>query len=293
MDSVIVLVLLGVIWAAVLIPPWLHGRREAQPAASIRVFRRQLWSLGQGPVAGARRERYGAVRFVSDDGAVAYGPGGTLDRLEALHELATVGPMADEAVVLDGAEFDGDAYLDELDGLDDEFDPDVEPEFDGYADGAEGLGYGARRARVPAIASYPEPVSAGAPAVAIALEPDWASAGPREPAGSAARRWAQRAPQHPVASDRSPAAGRSRARAYRRRRQVMVVLLVAVAVTLAWALVLQLSALWVANAVADVLLVAYVALLVRLRRRSVERADKVHYLAPIEAPRPAVVVLHG
>ncbi len=73
----------------------------------------------------------------------------------------------------------------------------------------------------------------------------------------------------------------------------MVVLLVAVSVTLAWALVLQISALWVANAVADVLLVAYVGLLVRLRRRSVERADKVHYLAPIEAPRPAVVVLHG
>jgi hypothetical protein len=287
MDSVIVLVLLGVIWAAVLIPPWLHGRREAQPAASIRVFRRQLWSLGQGPVAGARRERYGAVRFVSDDGAVAYGPGGTLDRLEALRDLAPVGPMADEAVVLDGAEFGDDTYLDEPDG-------DVDVEVGAYADAAEeGLGYGARRAGVPAVASYPEPLSSGAAAVAIALEPDWSSAGPREPAGSAARRWAERAPQQPVASGRSPAAARSRARAYRRRRQVMVVLLVAVAVTLGWALVLQLSALWVAHAVADVLLVAYVTLLVRLRRRSVERADKVHYLAPIEAPRPAVVVLHG
>ena len=162
MDSVIVLVLLGVIWAAVLIPPWLHGRREAQPAASIRVFRRQLWSLGQGPVAGARRERYGAVRFVSDDGAVAYGPGGTLDRLEALHELASVGPMADEAVVLDGAEFDGDAYLDELDGFDDEFDPTSSPSSTATPT-VRRVWATASPGRVPAVESYPEPVSSGAP----------------------------------------------------------------------------------------------------------------------------------
>jgi hypothetical protein len=64
-------------------------------------------------------------------------------------------------------------------------------------------------------------------------------------------------------------------------------------VTLAWALVLDMSGLWVAQGVADLLLVSYVALLVRLRRRTSERADKVRYLAPIEAPRPAVVVLHG
>ena len=151
-----------------------------------------------------------------------------------------------------------------------------------------GLGYGSgarRAARARAVDSG-----------VITLEPDWSSVGPRDAAGSAARRWAERNPQvvGPEAARSTAAArNRARARAYRRRRQVMGLLLVAVAVTLAWALVLGYPALWVAHLVADVLLVAYVTLLVRLARRSTERADKVRYLAPIEAPRPAVVVLHG
>lgn len=281
MDSVIVLVLLGVIWAAVLVPPWLHSRREAQPAASIRVFRRQLWRLGEGPVAGARRERYGAVRFVSDDGAVAFGPGGTpaRARFDDLVDADIVGGVR-LAADPDG-EFGG-GY--DRDGGDVDGD-------DPYGDGRD-LGYGAGRPRV----AMPTFGAAGGAigTAAIALEPDWSSAGPQEPAGSAARRWAERFPQPVVpAPDRSAAATRSRARAYRRRRQVMAVLVIAVAVTLAWALVLDFTALWVAHAVADALLLGYLGLLVRLRRRTDERADKVHYLAPIEAPRPAVVVLNG
>jgi len=42
---VVVFLLLGVIWAAVLVPPWLQSRREARPIASIMSFRSQLWSL--------------------------------------------------------------------------------------------------------------------------------------------------------------------------------------------------------------------------------------------------------
>ena len=47
--------LLGVIWAAVLLPPWLQSRRDARPTASMVTFRRQLWSLartspGYGPL---------------------------------------------------------------------------------------------------------------------------------------------------------------------------------------------------------------------------------------------------
>jgi hypothetical protein len=288
MDSVIVLVLLGVIWAAVLVPPWLKGRREAQPAASIRVFRRQLWRLGQGPVAGARRERYGAVRFVSDDGAVAYGPGGTLaraehadrvsqhfegvDRLERLDLEALAAPSA---VDVYGDEYASEAYDEVYDGLDDEA---VEA----------GLGYGSAARRTTRARTADGGV--------ITLEPDWSSAGPREVAGSAARRWAERNPQMvgpETVRSTAAARNRARARAYRRRRQVMALLLITVAVTLAWALVLGYPGLWVAQVVADALLVGYVTLLVRLRRRSTERADKVRYLAPIEAPRPAVVVLHG
>jgi hypothetical protein len=37
--------LLGAIWAAVLVPPWLDSRREARSIASIMSFRSQLWSL--------------------------------------------------------------------------------------------------------------------------------------------------------------------------------------------------------------------------------------------------------
>jgi hypothetical protein len=44
-DAVVVFLLLGVIWAAVLIPPWLQARREARPIASMMSFRSQLWSL--------------------------------------------------------------------------------------------------------------------------------------------------------------------------------------------------------------------------------------------------------
>src|SRR5215207_11264810 len=79
MNSAIVLVLLAVIWAAVLIPPWLQGRREARPTATIRSFHRQLFLLGQaapgtGPTAtvgpanfGRSAAPYGAVRFVGED----------------------------------------------------------------------------------------------------------------------------------------------------------------------------------------------------------------------------------
>jgi hypothetical protein len=48
---------------------------------------------------------------------------------------------------------------------------------------------------------------------------------------------------------------------------------------------------WIGEGVVGGLLVTYLALLVRRRRRLVERLQKVRYLAPIRAPRPAVVVL--
>jgi hypothetical protein len=45
MDAVVVFLLLGVMWAVVLVPPWLQSRREARPIASMMTFRSQLWSL--------------------------------------------------------------------------------------------------------------------------------------------------------------------------------------------------------------------------------------------------------
>lgn len=43
--TILVLVILAVIWAAVLVPPYLQNRSEARPADSISTFRNQLDSL--------------------------------------------------------------------------------------------------------------------------------------------------------------------------------------------------------------------------------------------------------
>jgi hypothetical protein len=63
---VVVFLLLGVIWAAVLVPPWLQSRREARPIASIMSFRSQLWSLERAtPTYGA--DTYGTYGTYGDD----------------------------------------------------------------------------------------------------------------------------------------------------------------------------------------------------------------------------------
>jgi hypothetical protein len=83
---------------------------------------------------------------------------------------------------------------------------------------------------------------------------------------------------------------RPMAGSYRRRRRVLSALTVLALATVAPGVLLG-GAWWIGQAVTGGLLVTYVALLVRRQRRLVERAEKVHYLAPIRAPRPAVVVL--
>ena len=67
----VVFLLLGVIWAAVLVPPWLQARREARPIASIMSFRSQLWSLQAAtPTYGdAHADAYGTDAVYDD----AYG----------------------------------------------------------------------------------------------------------------------------------------------------------------------------------------------------------------------------
>lgn len=63
----VVFLLLGVIWAAVLVPPWLQARREARPIASMMSFRSQLWSLQ------AATPTYGEAYAVDDaDATDAY-----------------------------------------------------------------------------------------------------------------------------------------------------------------------------------------------------------------------------
>jgi hypothetical protein len=81
-----------------------------------------------------------------------------------------------------------------------------------------------------------------------------------------------------------------RAVTYRRRRQVVTVLLLVALAGIAPAVLL--AGPWiVAEAVASTLLVTYLAMLIRRGRREAERAQKVRYLTPIRAPRPAVVII--
>lgn len=71
----VVFLLLGVIWAAVLVPPWLQSRREARPIASIMSFRSQLWSLQRAT------PQYGA------DVYTAYGDDVYEDDIDALYDV--------------------------------------------------------------------------------------------------------------------------------------------------------------------------------------------------------------
>lgn len=248
MDAVLVLLLLAVIWAVVLVPPWLQARREALPAASIRSFHRQLWSLGQA-APGYRAVPIGShVRPLAHDVA---GPGGAGWPRLYDYEDESYGDE-DLDLDLDEAVYGDDAYAT-------------------YDDAWEGEAWDAE-------------------AAAVAVDPDGRWAARWDPVVASAR---SARLGRPVRAGLSEGAALRRAEGYRRRRQVLATLLVASAVTAVPAVVLG-GTVWVtASVVTSLLVVAYLALLVRRQRRTQERAEKVHYLAPIVAPRPAVVVLHG
>jgi hypothetical protein len=77
---------------------------------------------------------------------------------------------------------------------------------------------------------------------------------------------------------------------YRRRRHILAALTVLAIGSVAPAVLLG-GAWWVGQGVGGGLFVTYLALLVRRQRRLADRLQKVRYLTPIRAPRPAVVVL--
>lgn len=114
------------------------------------------------------------------------------------------------------------------------------------------------------------------------------AASPRMRSGTGSR--AAAVPQGPatMAAMAARSGGASRAslarrRTARRRRDVLVALLAAAVGTLVLGAVPALRFLWVAHVVVDVLLVAYVALLIRQRNLVAERAQKVRFLP---GPRP-------
>jgi len=87
-----------------------------------------------------------------------------------------------------------------------------------------------------------------------------------------------------------PALGRPTgpSRAQRRRRDVLLSLASAVVVSLVLAVATQMLALWLVQMLADVLLVAYVVLLVRMRSMAHDRHLKVRYLPQRAAPQLAL-----
>jgi len=81
----------------------------------------------------------------------------------------------------------------------------------------------------------------------------------------------------------------SRSRTIRRRRDVLTALLVAVVATLGLGVFVGSSLVWGAQLLTDVLLAAYVALLVHQRNVAAERDMKVRFLPRAARLEPAIL----
>jgi hypothetical protein len=114
-------------------------------------------------------------------------------------------------------------------------------------------------------------------AIPVAMPP---SIPPSRPLGAAGR---------PAVARISSSSSNSMSRSQRRRRDVLLVLGVAVLSTLLLAVVAGNPLFYLVQAFTDVMLVAYVALLVRMKQTANERKAKVHYL-PAPAPSPSLVL---
>lgn len=231
----VVFLLLGVIWAAVLVPPWLQSRRDARPIASMRSFRSQLWSLERAtPTYG---DGYGA----DDDAFDTYGANG------GHGAYAIYGTSAYGASGSDGDDIHEDDDMTTATGV-----------------------HALRPARRTSTAVHGS----------AALAPGVVGAVVRSASDASA----------PGVNVRAAAVAHRRAVAFRRRRQVLAALVLLAGAGAAPALLL--AGPWiVVEAVAVSLLVGYLSLLIRRGHREAERAQKVRYLTPIRAPRPAVVVI--
>lgn len=317
-----VFLLLGVIWAAVLVPQWLENRRVARPTASIASFNRRLWSLERmTPV-------YDDSAYGSTYGDAPLAPGRRASAARA-RAAGTGRPGATH-----GGRFDGH--------LDGRFEGHLDGRFQGWVDGVGAVnGVGAANAvgAVNGVAVAAGVGAAGGPGghgpveemivfddlrddagvlAATGARPtgrtspstpvtplEAARSRPRHPAGWPAGRAGSGGPFDAAgappdarpgvrpageAEPLSPATVRARRRAaVMRRRRIVSTLLLLALVTAVVATPLG-QPWWVVHGVADGLVVVYLALLVRRRRRLAEQARKVHYLSTLRAPRPGVVV---
>jgi len=116
------------------------------------------------------------------------------------------------------------------------------------------------------------------PAIPVAMPP---SIPPARPLGAAG------APGSSRVALASPAV---MSRSQRRRRDVLIVLGVGVVSSLLLAVVAGNPLFWLVQGFTDVLLVAYLGLLLRMKQTAIERQAKVHYLpAPPSAPASLVL----
>jgi hypothetical protein len=93
----------------------------------------------------------------------------------------------------------------------------------------------------------------------------------------------------PVVRGHGPVRPQAMSRAQRRRRDVLLILGVGVLSSLLLAVVAGNPLFWLVQAFTDVMLVAYLALLVRMKNAALERRAKVHYL-PAPQAAPALVL---
>jgi Flp pilus assembly protein TadB len=73
--SIMVLIVLAVVWAAVLLPPWLRNRSEGRPADSILSFRQQLSTLER-TAPGSALRNHGPSRSLAARTSFAPRPNG-------------------------------------------------------------------------------------------------------------------------------------------------------------------------------------------------------------------------
>jgi hypothetical protein len=122
--------------------------------------------------------------------------------------------------------------------------------------------------------------------IPVAMPPAIPPARPLGAAGSAA----VGSPRKMVAPTPIGMAPGGMTRSQRRRRDILLILGVGVLSSLLLALVAGNSLFWLVQGFADVVLVAYLALLLRMKQSQTEKRAKVHYLPGPATPASALVL---
>lgn len=278
-----ILLILPLIWAAVLLPPWLLHVRERRDGDSVTSFDRRMAAL----------ERSSSVRYVfrSED------PYRSLSAGRRSRRRAARGNESDRSFPASHVGIAGELQGDRHDygeveggGLEEDEDFDDDELEVTLVRGGESEPRGEVYDLVAAAAatSRAHPASAS-----LAERVERIEAAERQ-------QRLERAEERPERDGRRTV--RNSRRALRRRRQIFFSLLVAFLASLGAGVASQDPAAWGVHAAVVLCFAGYMSLLVRHQHRSAERATKVRRIAPDErapdergrsAERPGVVVLSG